>query len=188
FRLESNTSHRPSREISKASIVWFPFVTGWACETETALVNEGRIDHTFDVSVKAEYASRVPSADTLMLWALRPVVTRRGGPAGVPARVRPTWYTSRPPSRFEIYSSDQPAWHAAQGGDDLDAARRGEEEPLSVGGPRGEPLLALVRNDADGQPSVHLAHEQVGTPRPPRDIGDESAIRRQGGVELEARV
>ena len=83
---------------------------------------------------------------------------------------------------------DQHAWHAAQGGDDLDAARRGEEEPLSVGGPRGEPLLALVRNDADGQPSVHLAHEQVGTPRPPRYVGDEPAIRRQRGVDLQAGV
>src|SRR5688572_3832074 len=60
--------------------------------------------HTFARRPKFAYASRVPSADRLMVCTFNPVVRRRGSPRGRPEDESRCRYTSRPPAAFDTYS------------------------------------------------------------------------------------
>src|SRR5882724_3669128 len=58
--------------------------------------------------MKTEYAPRRPSADRLMVCALRPVVRRTGSPIGFPPPSSITRKTSRPPRRPDTNSRLRP--------------------------------------------------------------------------------
>src|SRR5687768_13875847 len=63
----------------------------------------------FDDSLATDHARRLPSGERAMRLGLRPVVTRTGSPRACPERASCNSYTSRPPSRSEMKSSDEPS-------------------------------------------------------------------------------
>ena len=116
----------------------------------------------------------------------RPDEERVGPPVDEPAAIGRPGEVARGVGRRR---RDQQLGHAAERGHDLDPARRLEGNARAVRRPLGPPEIALdVSRERHGAAAVELPDHDLPVAPGSGAVGDQLAVRREGGVELEARV